>query len=441
MKILLVNPITHSLYGKGYKDVPSLSRALIRKLIEFPRPVSLFILSVLTPKKHEVKIIEGEPDEIDYDIDVDLVGISFTTRLAPLAYQIADRFRERGIKVVVGGWHPSALPEEALKHADSVVIGEGEYIWKDILNDLEKNKLKKFYMQSKPTDPHDIPSLIPIFKDLKVPIGIQATRGCPYGCEFCAVTHMLHRRVFRTRPVEHVVDEIEKLPQNVFIFLDNSLTISPEYTKKLFREIISRGINKKFTCFGNIDTLGRDIELLSLACKAGCVAWLVGFESVSQASLNWVKKKTNIVKNYKSAVSKIHDHGMYVIGNFMFGFDYDTTHVFDETIDMIKQCEIDVPDIMILTPLPGTPLFERLENEGRILTYDWSRYNFEDVVFQPKNMSAEDLLYNSMRVFKEIYSVGNIISRVQKAMKYGLYKFIDVAIRNFYLSKRRYQEY
>ena len=441
MRILLVNPVTHSLYGRRYRDIPCLSRALIRKLIEFPRPISLFILSVLTPKEYEVEVIEGEPDEIDYDIDVDLVGISFTTRMAPLAYQIADRFREKGVKVVVGGWHPSALPEEALKHADSVVVGEAEYIWKKILSDLKRGKLRKIYMQSKPTDPNDIPSLVPIFKNLKVPIGIQATRGCPYGCEFCAVTHAPHRRVFRVRPIECVVDEIERLPQNVFTFLDNSLTISPGYTKNLFREIINRGINKKFTCFGNVDTLGRDTELLSLARDAGCVAWLVGFESVSQASLDWVKKKTNVVKEYKSAVSKIHDHGMHVIGSFVFGFDYDTTRTFDETIDLIKYCEIDVPDIMILTPLPGTPLFERLKNEGRILTYDWSRYNFEEVVFQPKNMSAEELLYNSIRVFKELYSMRNIISRVERAIKYGLYKFIDVAVRNFYFSKRRYQEY
>ena len=421
--------------------MPSLSRTLIRKIIEFPRPISLYILSVLTPKEHEVTIVEGEPDEIDYDIDADLVGISFTTRLAPLAYQIADRFRERGVKVVAGGWHPSAMPEEALRHADSVVIGEAEYIWRDLLKDMERGRPKKIYMQDRPTDPHDIPSLIPVFESLKFPIGIQATRACPYGCEFCAITHMIHRKVFRTRAVKDVVDEIEKLPQKVFIFLDNSLTISPDYTKELFREIIRRGIDKKFTAFGNIDVLGKDTEFLSLACDAGCVAWLVGFESVSQKSLDWVKKKTNVVKDYKSAVAKVHDQGMYVIGNFVFGFDYDTVETFDKTIDIVKSCEIDVPDIMILTPLPGTPLFKKLEQEGRILTYDWSIYNFEDVVFRPKNMSPEELFYHSRRVFKELYSTGNIISRMLRAMRFDLYKFIDIAVRNIYFSKRRYQEY
>jgi len=440
MNILLVNPLTHSLYGAEYEDVPTISRKIALKLIEFPRPIALFLLVALTPDEHNIRIVEGKPDDIDYDVDVDLVGISFTTRYAPLAYQIADRFMERGVKVVLGGWHPSALPEEAIQHADSVVVGEAEYIWPKLLEDAKNNKLKRFYIQDKPVDVMDIPSLTSIFNDIDVPIGIQATRGCPHGCEYCAITHMIYRNIFRARPVEIVVDEIEKLPQETFIFFDNSLTISPRYTKRLFKEIVDRGINKKFTCFGNINILGRDEELLFLSNEAGCVAWLVGFESVSQESLDSVKKKTNVVKNYKSAVAKIHDYNLFIVGNFVFGFDGDGLDIFQETVDMIKTCEIDVPDIMILTPLPGTPLFRRLDAENRILTYDWSKYNFENVVFQPKNMTPEELLINSRLAFKEVYSTSNIIYRVAKAFRFSMYKTIDVAIRNFYLSKKRYQK-
>lgn len=441
MNILLVNPLTHSLYGAGYTDIPSISRKLALKIVKFPRPIALFLLAALTPKEYNVRVVEGSPNEIDYNVDVDLVGISFTTRYAKLAYQIADRFREQGVKVVAGGWHASALPEEALQHVDSVVIGEAEYIWPGLLKDARSNKLKRVYMQDKPVDAGDIPSLTSVFDDIDVPIGIQATRGCPHGCEYCAITHMIHRNIFRARPVEKVVDEIENLPQKTFIFFDNSLTISPSYTKKLFKEIIDRGINKKFTCFGNINILGRDDELLSLANDAGCVAWLIGFESVSQESLEWVKKKTNIVKNYKSAVAKIHNHNMFIIGNFVFGFDGDTLDIFNETINMIKTCEIDVPDIMILTPLPGTPLFKRLDAEKRILTYDWSKYNFESVVFQPKNMTPDELFFNSRMVFKEVYSKHNSITRILKGFRFDLYKTIDIAVRNFYLSNRRYQQY
>lgn len=441
MRILMIHPHTKSLLGREYYDKPSLFRKLIRKLVTSidPRSLSLPILAALTPKEHEIKMMEAAPDEIDYSEDFDLVAISSTTRFAPLAYEIADRFRQEGVKVVLGGWHPSALPEEAKQHADAVIIGEAEYTWPILLKDLERKRLKPFYFQSRPTDPKDIPKPKNLFSD-KVPLGVQATRGCPYRCEFCAVSHFPFRSYFRKRPLEVVMDEIRSLPQREFFFYDNSLTIDPSYTKDLFRKMIEEKIDKRFVCFGNINVLGRDSELLRLSDKAGCVAWLVGLESISQSSLEEVRKYTNIVKEYKHSIKLIHDHNLEVIANFMFGFDHDTPDTLYKTVDVIKECEIDTPDIMILTPLPGTPLFDRLDEEGRILTRDWSRYTFEDVVFRPKQMEPQELLDISKEVFKEVFSLSNMLRRFFGAIgRLSSDKFFDVLMRNIYYHERRYQ--
>lgn len=437
----MICPHTKSLLGGQYYDKPSFFRKLIRKIVVNidPRPISLPILAALTPEEYEISMIESPPDEIDYNEDYDLVAISFTTRFAPLAYEIADRFRQKKIKVVLGGWHSTALPDEAKQHADAVVVGEAEYSWPILLKDFERNKMKPFYIQNQPTQPEDIPKPKNLFLD-KLPIGVQATRGCPYKCEFCAVSHFPFRSIFRKRPLKTVIDEIKSLPQKDFFFYDNSLTINPPYTKALFRNMIEEGIDKRFVCFGNINVLGRDSELLKLSEEAGCVAWLVGLESVSQSSLEEVRKYTNVVKNYRQSIRHIHDFNLEVIANFMFGFDHDTPDTLYKTIDVVQECEIDAPDIMILTPLPGTPLFNRLEKEGRILTKDWSRYTFEDVVFKPKQMQPQELLDISGEVFKEIFSLSNILRRFFGAVGYlNFDKSFDVFMRNIYYYERRYQ--
>ena len=236
------------------------------------------------------------------------------------------------------------------------------------------------------------------------------------------------------------MDEIRSLPQKEFLFYDNSLTIDPSYTKDLFRKMIEEKLDRKFICFGNINVLGRDSELLRLSDEAGCVAWLVGLESISQSSLEEVRKYTNIVKDYKHSIKMMHDHNLEIIASFVFGFDHDTPATLYKTVDVIKECEIDTPDIMILTPLPGTPLFDRLDKEGRILTRDWSRYTFEDVVFRPNQMEPQELLDISKEVFKEVFSLSNMLRRFFGAIaRLSSDKFFDVLMRNIYYHERRYQ--
>jgi len=403
---------------------PRSSTLLLRK------PLTFSILAALTPKKHSVEIVEGNLGNINFNKKYDLVGITFTTLYAHLAYEIADKFRRYGMPVVLGGWHPSALPDEAKQHADSVVIGEAEETWPQLLRDAEIRKLKPFYISKQPVDPKLIPHPCNIYSKLAIS-GVQATRGCPYGCEFCAITNMKFRRVFRMREIDDVIEEIRSHPGKLFNFQDSSMTINVEYTKQLFRKI--KGMNKRFYANGNVNTLGKDDELLKLASEAGCTRWYIGFESICQESIDSVGKKTNKVREYTSAIKKIHDHGMIIMGSFVFGFDYDTMDIFEKTDEFVRKNGVDVPSAHILTPYPGTPLCKRLNSEGRILTRDWSKYDLEHVVFQPKHMKPEELETKTYELHKKWFKTSNMVIRIMGSGKYGFRPFIDTTMANLYL--------
>ena len=409
---------------------------LIQNAKYFERPLTIPILAALTPKEHVVKFTEADLGKIDYDGDYDIVAISTVTQCAYTAYAIADEFRKRGVFVAMGGYHPSALPEEAKQHADAVFIGESEETWPQFLKDFESGNVKPFYRLIKPVDPSLIPHpRLDIFEG-KSGVGAQATRGCPYGCEFCAITNMQFGNIFRKRPVNDVIDDIKVIPNRSFFFSDNSLTINPTYTKQLFKEM--KGLNKRFYAYGNIDTLGKDEELLKVASEAGCFGWFIGFESISQDSLNNIGKKTNRVNEYFAHIKKLHDYGMVVIGSFMFGFDHDTIDIFDATDEFIRSSEVDLPYSTPVIPYPGTPLFDRLDKEGRILTKDWSKYDIGHIVFKPKNMTPEELLENIKDIRSRWYSRSSNYMRSLNSLKLGFYPFLFVSIRNMVL---RFQGY
>jgi radical SAM superfamily enzyme YgiQ (UPF0313 family) len=207
------------------------------------------------------------------------------------------------------------------------------------------------------------------------------------------------------------------------------MTIDPKYTKELFKKMI--GLKKKFSCNGNADVLANDIELVKLSKKAGCTSWLIGFESFSQQTLNSVGKKTNKVEEYKKAVKNVHDNKMIIVGEFMFGFDTDTKDVFDETLKQINKLGIDAADFCILTPFPGTPIYNKLEKEKRILTKDWSQYTLKNPVLKPKNMTSEELLAGVRKMYYEYYSTSNNIKRIFKSIRLGILPFLLVFQRTF----------
>jgi radical SAM superfamily enzyme YgiQ (UPF0313 family) len=394
-------------------------------------PLNLQQISALTPPGHHVAVIDEGFSKFDLtkNYEYDLIGISCNTRNAFRAYEISDHFRKQGKTVVLGGYHPSALPEEAKQHADSVVVGEADETWPQLIKDLENNDLKSFYFQNTPIEPENI--IAPrreITKNFYFLSVLQASRGCPMGCDFCAITNQKFGKIFRKRPIEDVIEEIKSLKRKGFSFHDPSLTTDLNFTKSLFKEMA--GLNKKFICYGNINMLGKDDELLQLASDAGCIGWSIGFDSLSQESLYSIQKVHNKVLEFTNSVKKIQDYNMTIFGSFIFGFDTDTTDVFRLTSDFLRRANIDVPIFNILTPYPGTPIYYRLEKEGRILTKDWSKYTLNNVVFQPKNMTKEELLNGTINMYKEFYSSPNTLKRIFKSLKLGFYSFLLVGIQN-----------
>ena len=405
MKILLINAMLTN--PKSYSFFVRMTNNI------FMTPsISIKQIATITPEKHSVKLVDEVFNKVKFNEDYDLIGIScIHTSTAKRAYEIADEFRNRRKTVVLGGWHPSMLPEEAKQHADSVVIGETEETWPILLKDFENGKLKPFYKQEKPVAPENIPKVNhSLINKITLSSLIYATRGCPYGCKFCAITSQKFGCIFRMRPIGHVIEEIKSIPQKFLIFIDPSFSINIEYTKQLFKAM--KGLNKKFRCWMNANIPIHDKEFLQIAEDAGCIAIEIGFETLSQKTLESINKKTNNLILYKKIIREIHNHGIAVGGTFVLGFDTDTKKVFDETLQNISSLDIDFPRFAILTPLPGTPLFYELDSQGRILTKDWSKYDMVHVVFQPKHMSPEELQNEWYRIGSEVYSPTALVRRL-----------------------------
>lgn len=294
--------------------------------------------------------------------------------------------------------------------------------------------MKPIYEQTKSADLNSIPSLTKKdrerYKINPIMQSIEATRGCPNCCNFCSISSSKFGRVYRTRPINKIIEEIQCISQKVIQFCDSSLTINPSYTKQLFYEM--RDLNKKFLCEGNVHILAKDEELLKLAANAGCVHWCIGFESVSEETLKNIGKKTNKVEDYAATVKKIHKYGMGVKGSFIVGFDTDGPNVFETTLEAITFMDLDSWELNILTPFPSTSIFTQLESENRILTYDWSKYNTENVVFQPKQMSPDELYTKWKAAMKESYSAVKILKKGVKTVKIGLYPFLGSFFNNYF---------
>lgn len=395
MKILLLMP--H----------PNANRSLFTRFT-YPS-LTLQQIAAITPKEHHVEIVDERFGRVNFNKDYDLVGISCLTYNSIRGYEIANIFRKKGTKVVFGGYHASLLPEEAKQHADSVVIGEGEETWPKLLKDLEKGSLKPFYRAEKLLEPEEIPPArhdIGLFTPFTE--AIQASRGCPTGCEFCAM-QMVEGPRFRGRLVENVINEMKTLRAKIIFFADASLTINPTYTKSLFKGM--KEINANFECFGNMNVLTRDDELLKAASDAGVYKWYIGIESISQENINAAGKRTNKVKEYAKAIKKVKAHGMSITGFFMFGFDNDTPDIFQKTLQAIYEWELDEASFSIVTPYPGTRLFKRLEEAGRITSYDWSRYTEGNVNFKPNKMTEQELLEGIRDIAADFFSIKSSFRR------------------------------
>jgi radical SAM superfamily enzyme YgiQ (UPF0313 family) len=373
--------------------------------------LTLTSLAALTPPEIDVQITDENVDPIDFQEDVDLVGITGMVMHAPRAFEIASRFRQRNIPVVMGGPHASSLPLEAKEHVDAVVIGEAENVWAGLIEDVKKGNLKPFYkadafcsMERMPC-----PRLDLLKKKAYMTVNcVQTTRGCPYQCDFCHVTHFFGK-TYRCRPVDEVIEEVKRLQGEFIVFIDDNIAGNRQYAKELFTRL--KPLKKKWASQASI-TLTRDPELLKLAADSGCVSLFVGIESLSSENLKDVNKSFNRASQFEEGIKAIHDHDIMILAGLIFGLDHDDEGVFERTLRFCERNRIELPSFFLLTPLPGTPLFQRMESEGRLLHKDWGKYNGATVVFKPRLMTEETLQKGFNWVCKEAYSWGSIFKRV-----------------------------
>ena len=381
--------------------------------------ITMPYLAALTPPHWQVDHIDEEVSAVDFTARVDLVGITFHTPSAQHVYEMAKEFRSRGITVVLGGPHVTLLPDEAAQHADVIFVGEAEGLWAQFLLDFEQGQHESIYQSAVvPMLEHVPQARKELFHRKDYASGVLfASRGCPNQCDFCTVSVMYKHRL-RKRPVAEVAAEYASFKGKVIIFWDDNIAADPEYAKELFRAIAP---HKKWWSSQASIQAGQDDEFLELAARSGCKQLFLGLESISQASMNEVHKRFNRVEEYGQIIRRIHEHGIAVQAGIVFGFDSDTPGIFNETLDFLEQNGVQNATFNILTPFPGTCLFQRLEGEGRILSRDWKQYNSRsDVVFQPKNMSRSDLLAGFQSAVRRFYSAGSILKRLSHS-PVGLY--------------------
>lgn len=381
---------------------------------KFPT-LSLAALAAVTPPQWDVAFHDDAIRPVNLDSDADLIALTAMTAQAVRAYQLADAFRAQGKTVVMGGFHASNLPDEALQHVDSVVVGEGELAWPQLLADYQAGRLQRIYRADGLIDMAMIP---PARRELFQGSGhfftntIQTTRGCPFDCEFCSVTAFYGRK-YRKRPVEQVLAELAQLRKaNAFVFfVDDNIVADRRYSLPLFEGMKGMGI--KWLSHAPID-FAEDQELLTAAGESGCVGMFVGFESLNQDSLAAMGKVTNKAESYREYAQRFRVHGIGILGSFVMGCDGDTPAVFEKTLRFCEDARLEAAIFPILTPYPGTTVRKRLEAEGRIFNNNWQDYDMEHVTFHPKGMSVNELQDGYDQICRSFYSFGSMYRRLFK---------------------------
>ncbi len=404
MKIKLIAP-----HEQSEDNISSAQTFKIQK-------VNLPLLAALIPPKHCVKIVDEAFSPDDINEDVDLVGITVMTDLAIRAYHIADTYRQHGVRVVMGGIHPTVLPSEALQHADAVVIGEAEGVWPKLLWDASSREMQKLYCANETKNLNGMPiprrDLYPrpLSKSYTpLAFGIETARGCPYDCEFCSIGSVMGRQ-YRSWPVPEVITEIESINSSHLFFVDDALALNRLTAKKLFTEMIP--LKVKWVGQGPV-SLAEDPELLRLMKRSGCVGLLIGFESVQKKTHDGMKKIKNLRISFSEAIRRFHGEGIAILGAFIFGFDHENKDIFDQTLEFILKCRLDCIELRILVPFPGTRIYSRLLKEGRLFVPNWWLHGYppDTLLFQPKGMTADELIEGFNRLNRQTYSFGSIVKR------------------------------
>lgn len=413
-----------------------------RRAVWFPK-LSLPTIAAYTPEHWHVDLVDEAVQDIDFDHPCDVVGISIMTCYAPRAYEIAKEFRKRGRTVVLGGVHPTYCPDEALQYADTIVCGEAEDLWPQLVADYEAGTLQRTYrMTSFPTlENYKSPRVELLSPDSYMTRQCSfTTRGCHFDCEFCSVSPF-NGKTTRRRPVEEVVTELQNVQRwirselverlrdeplwkafllglrirvgiedgSIVAFVDDLHNSNRAYCRELWTAL--KPLKIKWGCQSTL-FLADDEEMVKLAAESGCVSVFVGMESLDEDCLDETNKPFNRVKKFSQEIKMFHDYGIMVNPGIVFGFDNDDEAVFERAVEFLTKNQVELAYFNVLTPLPGTALFERYNSAGRIFDRDWSKYDGKHVVFHPSRMTAEQLQEGFHWANHQFYSLPNIFQRL-----------------------------
>jgi len=394
---------------------------LISPAVEENAPIpnlALPLLAALSPPDVKISFTDDLLTPIDLGKElkeVDLVGITVSTKTALRAYRIADAYRKKGVPVVLGGIHPSALPEEAKDHADTVVIGEAEEIWPHLIEDARAGNLKASYRQESLIDPRKIPrprrEILPRRGYFPLDV-VQVARGCPFRCEFCSVRKFFGD-TYRFRPIPDIVEEVKTLPHRLVMFNDDNILGDPSFSRELLNALVP--LRKKW--FGQASLSGlKKIENVELLKKSGCIGLQIGFESLSKSNLIQSHKYHNDPAEYPGIINTLHRFGITIWGSFIFGFDEDGPSVFEETVRFAVATKLFSVVFAILTPYPETTFYQRVKEEGRLIQDRWWLIERPEECaphFVPKKMTGEVVRQGWKGAWKEFYSFPSILKRFQ----------------------------
>lgn len=445
-KVLLVNPKTvNKYYHVSRSPVDRLMSTFFRwsydKKFDVPThshcttmpPISLYALEALIRDRCDVHVVDEQVEPIPLDFDVDLVCITSTTPQMRRAYQISAAFLARNIPTVIGGVHATCLPDECQDYFSTVCVGEAEGYITQLLDDLSNQRLKPRYVNQNTISMDDAP-----FYRYDVGGGkylpfhvINFSRSCPFKCEFCSIQSTLG--TFRTRRVETIVSEIQRVGARNIWFPDATLTADTKRAKELFQAL--KPLKVRWLSQITLN-MAQDARLLDLMAESGCWMVSIGFESLSEKTVRTAHKVQNRVEDYERVIRELHDREIAIEGNFVFGFDEDSVDVFESTARFVIDAGIDLPEFYVLTPYPDTQLYKRLKEQGRIVDENWAHYDNTHFhylpVFQPRQMSREDLREGCRVAERTVYSLRNTLRRIVNS---GVYR-IPVLMANYIYANR-----
>ena len=387
--------------------------------------LTLVHLEALTPPDFEVRLVDDFMHEPPLDCDADLVGISAMGLQIGRAYRLADHYRARGKTVVMGGEWVSLNPGQALEHCDAVVKGEAEYAWPDLLADVQRGGPRRRIYEGERL--HDLAGLpapnlehLPlwrrelmaekVYREYYFQFPLYVTRGCPFRCDYCCITQF-HGGTYRTRPIPEVlrdIDAVKALGSRNILFMDDNPVADRAYARELFRAMIPKGVRWCSQCTIQI---AQDGELLDLAARSGCFLLSIGFETIRQENLHDLNKPWSKASEYARIIRALRRRGIQVVALIMLGLDQDGPEDFDRTLEFLIRTKVPLAKFHLPVPYPGTPYYERMDREGRILTKDWNRYHYGSAVIRPRRMSPEAAETKYWATYRDFFSLRSIARR------------------------------